>query len=261
MYLFDFLSGLLRFEIEIEPIFATMALYDLKEKKKVKNKMLSSIELNIYFIVNLMLSDDFICLSDIEHNIHHNHAVMWIKLCLFVISISDKIKMIFLARCKVLMSYWWNIVYLLLKEIKCELFDTFPSIVVSDFVWLVIMMLQCGCASLDIMRDQLNLQVCFNIIILSYFSVSKDCRVGFWYFLKWAGFYPSASLSCRCLSVLCGFIQLGGFHFLSKRTGKIKCRELYQIRFYLLGLPPTVSPAFMFSSLLERLMALRYSPG
>lgn len=38
MYLFNFLSSFLRFEIDIEPIFATMALYDLKEKKKVKKK-------------------------------------------------------------------------------------------------------------------------------------------------------------------------------------------------------------------------------
>lgn len=33
---FPFSSWLCRFEIDIEPIFATMALYDLKEKKKVR---------------------------------------------------------------------------------------------------------------------------------------------------------------------------------------------------------------------------------
>lgn len=31
-----------RFEIEIEPIFASMALYDLKEKKKVRKTLLHS---------------------------------------------------------------------------------------------------------------------------------------------------------------------------------------------------------------------------
>lgn len=36
MYLvLKYCSSFYRFEIEIEPLFATMALYDLKEKKKV----------------------------------------------------------------------------------------------------------------------------------------------------------------------------------------------------------------------------------
>lgn len=34
-YLVTFLHTLFRFEIEIEPIFGILALYDIKEKKKV----------------------------------------------------------------------------------------------------------------------------------------------------------------------------------------------------------------------------------
>lgn len=38
LFLNFFSPYLHRFEIEVEPTFATLALYDLKEKKKVRNQ-------------------------------------------------------------------------------------------------------------------------------------------------------------------------------------------------------------------------------
>lgn len=53
-YSFPFPSWLHRFEIDIEPIFATMALYDLKEKKKVR-KLCFTVVLTVSKVVLMVL--------------------------------------------------------------------------------------------------------------------------------------------------------------------------------------------------------------
>lgn len=50
----DSLLSLFRFEIEIEPIFASLALYDVKEKKKV-SFYVCAFFFNIYMYVRLYI--------------------------------------------------------------------------------------------------------------------------------------------------------------------------------------------------------------
>ena len=62
--LVSFLSCLYRFEIEIEPLFATMALYDLREKKKVRKRCLTAFILSSWCCLKILLelmSWDLVC--------------------------------------------------------------------------------------------------------------------------------------------------------------------------------------------------------